>query len=181
MSISKKFLLEKMMLLESRFDYATFQINIDDPYIKHIKYLQKFIKKEDLDKFGIENKTHITVLYGVKRDMKSEVKDAFFNLKMKPFYVDVKELHVFKNETDALVLRCESEELIKLRQYFEERFPFKKTHRDYIPHITLAYLKSGKGESYKELLKDKFKNGKILVKYVYYSNKNGKTSRFRLG
>lgn len=181
MSISKKFILEKIMLMESRFDFATFQINIDDPYINHIKYLQSFIKKEDLDRFGLENKTHITVLFGIKDDDKNKVKDAFFNLKQKPFYVDVKNIHVFKNESDALVLKCESEELFNLRKYFEERFPFKKTHRDYIPHITLAYLKSGKGDYYKTLLESKFKTGKILIKYVYYSNKNGKTIRYRLG
>lgn len=180
MSISKQFILERV-LLESRFEYANMQINVEDPYIKHIKYLQKFFRKQDLSKDGVENQHHITVLFGIKNDSKNLIKNSFFDLKIPPFYINVESIEVFKNENDVVVLKCSAPELLELRKHFEERLPFKRTHKDYKPHITLAYVKPGMGDKYKEFFKDKFVNGKIKVNFIYFSNKHGQTIRYKLG
>ena len=180
MSFSREFVLERV-LLESRFKYSNMQINIEDPYVKHIKYLQHFFKQEHLAKDGIEKQHHITLLFGIKSNSKNLIKDSFFEVKTPPFFINVESIEVFRNETDVVVLKCSSPELIELRKHFEERLPFKRTHKDYKPHITLAYVKSGLGDKYKEFLDKKFVKGKIKVNHIYFSNQNGQTIRYKLG
>lgn len=177
----ENYLLEKMGK-KPIFLYSSFEVRIDDPYIKHIRHLQSFINPKDLTNDGFEKNSHITILYGVKNIDKETIKNTFFKIKLKPFYVDVKNVHIFKSDKhDVIVLKCESPELNKLRNLFISNIPtIKQTHKEYIPHITLAYVKSGFGDKYKEILDKKFKNDKIKINYVYFSNKFAETIRYKL-
>lgn len=182
MSILKEFILNKFLIEQNnkkRHDYSYTFVRVTGPYQQHITSLQNSINKKHLYKQGLEKDHHATILYGIKTNSKEEIKNLFFQLKTKSFWIDVVDLDVFKNDGDVLVLKCKSKELLKLRSKIE-KIPHKKTFKDYRPHVTLAYLKPGYGDIYKTYLKKKFKKGKFKVTYVYFSDQFDNELRYKL-
>lgn len=182
MSILLKQYIEEKYIKKTRFDYGSFQVNIDDvKFLSYLNNLKRIIKTFDSrNLINLENDPHITVLYGIKNVTRDDIKNSFFKLKkMKEFDVNIGDVTLFKNKEDVILLKCESDILIKLNNYFK-KLPYKKTHGTYIPHLTLAYVKSGTGEDYIKVLKKYIKKGKIRIKFIYYSNEHGNTIRYKL-
>jgi len=180
--ISEKYLMEKYVLNKKRktkYDYGSVLVKVNDSYVKHLRYLQSIFRASDLTKLGIEKNHHITVLYGLKNTNPSEIKNVLLKLKQKSFTVNITGVDMFNNETDVIYLKCQSPILHTVRNHFEV-IPHIKTHSNYTPHITLAYLKPGSGKFYLETLKKVFKPGIINIDYVYVSDKNSNEMRFRL-
>jgi len=97
------------------------------------------VNKIDMENGGIEDKAHITVLYGVedKVDLKKYfTKPIEIKIDNKVTYFDQKEFTVAKIEVF-------SDELKKLHYNIKKNEP--NSHKyTYSPHITIAYLKKGK-------------------------------------
>ena len=116
------------------------------------------IKNEDVyDKpgYGIEKRPHVTALYGficnkTSPEEVSELTKKLFNNKLK---IKVNGMSLFKNKDfDVLKFDIISPDLQKLNKALTEKFPYKNDHPDYIPHMTIAYLKPGTGEKYAKKL-----------------------------
>lgn len=182
--ISEKVLMEKYVLnktkkkRKTRFEYSSVLVKVNDPYVKHIRYLQSAFRSTDLTKLGAEKNLHITVLFGIHKTNSTDIKNVLLKLKQKSFTVNITDVGLFENEMDVIHLKCKSPSLHTLRKHFEE-LPHIKNHT-YIPHITLAYLKPGTGKFYLETLKKVFKPGIINIDYVYVSDKNSNEMRFKL-
>lgn len=182
MSILKEIILKKFLSegnTRKRHDYSYTFVRVNGPYKSHINELQKLINRRHLNKQGLERDHHVTLLYGIKTNSTNDIRELFFSLKMKSFWVDVVDVEVFKNESDTIVLKCKSKELLELRSKIE-KIPHIKTFKDYRPHITLAYLKPGYGDLYKSYLKKKFVKGKFKVNFVYFSDQFDNEMRYRL-
>jgi 2'-5' RNA ligase len=175
--ILKKFLAEGKTI--KRHDYSYTFVRVNGPYKNHINELQRLINRKHFHGQGLEKDHHATVLYGIKTNSTNDIRKLFFDLKMKSFWIDVVDVEVFKNESDTVVLKCKSKELLELRSKVE-KLPHKKTFKDYRPHITLAYLKPGYGDLYKSYLKKKFVKGKFKVNFLYFSDQFDNEMRYRL-
>jgi hypothetical protein len=101
---------------------------------------------EDL---GYEHKEHCTVFYGLLNDGDLfKIKKYCMENYPQSFTLQTDYLHIFENveheECDCLVIKCKPcKELIEINSYIKNNFENSQTYNDYVPHITLAYIKKG--------------------------------------
>ena len=133
------------------------------------------IDKEDLfeddDDTGIEEDSHVTVLYGVHDNQNDKVKALLESV----FKMDgeLVKLHIFENERfDVLVVKVESKGLRDLNDRLKNSLKYTNDYPDYKAHATVAYLKSGKGKKY---LKD-FKKTDCVFDRIFYNNSDNSHS-----
>ena len=93
---------------------------------------------------GLQELLHTTVLYGIKDEDVSTVKEIFQTFD-KPLEAEAKDLIHFDNEEEGYsvaVIECSSEGLTELHNLLSEGIPNKHEY-DFTPHITIAYLNLG--------------------------------------
>ena len=101
---------------------------------------------EDL---GYEEKEHCTVFYGLNDDADLfKIKKYCLENYPNSFTLQTDYIHIFENvekgECDCVIIKCKPcKELIEINKYIKENFSNTQTYNDYIPHITLAYIKKG--------------------------------------
>lgn len=134
-----------------KYEYGCVMVKFDVPNWKDIL---NEIKKEDLytdeKGYGLETEPHVTLLYGIHSsvltsDVKKVVEYAY-----QP-YVTFKNISIFNNplsKYDVLKFEAESENLIHMYEMLSSQLPNINAQPTYNPHMTIAYLKSGRGISY---------------------------------
>lgn len=130
------------------------------------------IKFEDIynnesNNFGLEFDPHCTILYGFD-DIKIDVDElqSYVQgwLNENSFLVKVSSPSYFKNENyDVLKFGVISNDLETLNNNLKKLFEYENSFSNYIPHITIAYLKPGTAQKYLDLLPiPEFNNSKIV-------------------
>lgn len=143
--------------------------------------IDKMIEKEDInkDEGGIEDESHITILYGFHDNTDpdkvielAEKKGNIRNLKKIP----LSRVSLFKNEkADVLKFDITEAELNKLNKLMCNEFDYTNTHPTYHAHSTIAYLMPGTGEKYLKKLANT-KTFAVPTKLVYSDAKKKKTT-----
>jgi len=155
---------------------------------KHLEILSRFIKKEDLHEYGLEEEAHVTVLYGFnpsvkKEDIKPVMEDKCI------FHKDIKftGISLFENdEFDVIKLDVKSEKLHRFNKFFTDNFPYETNFPDYTPHLTIAYVKSGLGKYYvtghsgKDLMEDVVNSIKDCPLYYKFQNSEKNETLFSI-
>jgi 2'-5' RNA ligase len=126
---------------------------LDDiiPEIKDIqsKITEDEIYEEDEDRsYGFEDEPHVTILYGIHSDKVSidEVLKSVIGLDWKQ-PVRIGNLGLFENEKyDVLKLKAEAQWLNSANRKLCNTLPYSNDYPDYNAHVTVAYLKPGKGK-----------------------------------
>lgn len=132
-----------------------------------------YVKPMD-DSYGLEEQPHITVLYGIHEDeVDPSVVVDMMEQKMDPIKVQIKEIDVFENkEYDVVKYNVPvTKELQAYRDMFMESFANTQKFPEFHPHMTIAYVKPGKGKKYKKILNEPF--DVRFVKAVYSYHKDG--------
>jgi len=150
---------------KKKYELGCLMVELDIPGWKKFK---KEIDQEDMyneEGFGFEPDPHTTVLYGFHGDVSvDEVKE-----KMKghgPIKVKLKKASLFENKDfDVLKFDVSSNDLIKLNKKMTE-FPHTNDYPDYHPHVTVAYLKPGKGKKYLDKIKE---NSELVGEKMIYT------------
>lgn len=133
---------------EKTHDYSSTQVNLDGDLKAKVLALGKKIPKPDLAPDGLETTPHVTVKYGLHALGRDEITDKFKGTE--PFDVTLGAAGYFHTDDgDVLFIKAESPELRALNQRIAE-LPNSDEHTEYKPHITIAYLKKGKGKNYVE-------------------------------
>lgn len=125
-----------------------------------------YIKDGD---YGRELETHATVLYGFNPDLTD--KDVNKIIENTPcFKIKIEGMDIFrKDEYDVIILKVSSDELSNLNK-ISKTYPNENDYPDYKPHITLAYVKPGEGEKYKN--KKAEIDASVLCDKIVYSSSN---------
>lgn len=132
---------------EKAHDYSSTQINLDGELKKQVLALGRKIPTPDLMPAGLDTEPHVTVKYGLHADgreaIAEKLKDAH------PFDITLGDAGFFPDSGhgDVLYITIESPELHALNAKVAE-LPHTDTHPGYQPHLTIAYLKPGKGKVY---------------------------------
>jgi len=148
-----------------------------------MKELQKEIDKDDLyeeeddDSYGLEKEPHVTLLFGFHKEVEpKDIKEIVQGIEFGP--IECTKVSAFENEKyDVLKFDIKCKELHEANKLLQE-LPHTNKFKDYVPHATIAYLKSGQAKKYIKLFKGKKFNP--LVKKGVYSMPDGDKISFKV-
>ena len=151
-----------------------------------LKEIQSKINKDDIyeeendTSYGLEKNPHITLLYGLHNNVTVDnVKDAIKSVNDLKFYkCVVANMSLFKSKKyDVLKFDGYGRSLVDINKQLCE-LPHTSTFPDYHPHLTIGYLKSGKGKDYS----DEFNHLTYVLTptKVIYSEASGKKHEIKI-
>lgn len=124
------------------------------------------IYKADEKRFGIQNNPHITLLFGLHKDVTPEmVKDAIKGLNTN-LNITIKGIGIFQNEEfDVVKFNIILTDELKNINEALCQLPHTNDYDEYSPHVTIAYVKKGTGKKY--IKKDYTYTVKNVDKIIY--------------
>jgi len=169
----KKILREKLESKKNnKYDYGCVMLYLDVSK-EEMKRLQDVIDEDDIyreddnEGFGREDEPHVTILYGIHADVPDEDVEKLIE-EIKNPEMEVKKVSAFKNDKfEVLKFDVKSKDLQKLNKKFKS-LPHTNTYPEYHPHVTIAYIKNGKSDSYIDKLNN-IESIKFKIKNIVYS------------
>lgn len=157
--------------------FSTTQIEVGPWMRAKLKAYQKIIEVEDLTDEGLETTLHVTVKYGIHTENSAEIKGIIKDFG--EIECTLGEVSAFVNdEHDVLKIDVESDDLHRLNKLVSTKTKCTDKYPEYIPHMTLAYLKPGRAEKY---VGDKdFEGMKFSCDTVVFNNKAGDSTEIVL-
>jgi 2'-5' RNA ligase len=170
-----QFLLEK-----AEHSYSSTQVNLPIKLAsKIINWGKKYIPDDDLHDYtdmGRESNIHVTILFGLLSNESDEVRKIVQN--EPPISLTFGKTSIFENpEFDVVKLNVLSNDLIKLNKKLKQ-CEHHEAHPKYIPHCTIAYVKSGKGKQY--VGDNSFAGEKVTLNEILFSNKLREKTKIQL-
>ena len=172
---------EEEKQLNRKFQYGCAMIFFNFPEMFNI---HNKINPDDLytepddDSFGLDDEPHVTLLYGfhdtVTTDDILEIVDkyTFGNCDISnPSLFKKEKYDVLKYDVLGDSLHEANKELTKL--------PHTTDYPDYHPHMTIGYIKKGRGQKYVDMLK-KYKPFTISPVFAVYSKTDGNRDRLKI-
>lgn len=148
--------------------------------------MTKNIKKDDLftpkgqDNFGLlsHSDAHITLLYGIHNDVPDDDVETIID-KIKQSEITLSKLSIFDNKDsgfDVIKFEVKGKELYTINKLLVD-LPHTTDYPEYSPHLTVAYVKAGKGIEYVRTLA---KDEQLTIKpsKIVYSKSNGTNKEY---
>lgn len=143
----KKFTKIKEEKKEFKYEYGCVMMHFD---VSEWNEIHKIIDKDDVydeDGFGYENDAHITLLWGLLDSVQDkDVKDIITGLP-KP-YIELTDIDIFQGTEYDVVKFNITNQLLNDINCNLSTLPNKQTYPDYHPHMTICYVKAGRGCKY---------------------------------
>ena len=142
-----------------------------------VNNLHSEINPQDLytegDGFGIEESPHCTLLYGLHDD-EIDIEDIQEVLDNHTYStLKAHNLSVFERPNyDVLKYDIKGKSLKETNDELKE-FPYTSEFPSYHPHMTIAYLKPGRGREYVNELSKKYDEMLVTPQYAIYSDPKG--------
>jgi 2'-5' RNA ligase len=155
------------------YDYGCVMIYFAFPGMEqlHQTIVNEDIYTEDADKsYGLEDEPHCTLLYGLHKEVTLEQVTQVLD---KYTFTTVKahNASLFENEKyDVLKFDIAGDNLHEANTDLKQ-FPFTSNFPNYHPHMTVGYIKPGKGKQYADQLANK--EFWIAPQYAVYSQPDG--------
>lgn len=168
--------------------FSSTQVDLPETVAREVRAVgERLIPDSELytdpadDSYGREERPHVTVKYGLHTEDAEEVRHALAG--EPPVAVTLGKLSVFpgKGDTpyDVVKADVDSPDLHRLNKKIGDSLKVTDTHPEYVPHVTLAYVKRGEGKKYAG---DSSLEGKRLTfDSVTFSSSNGETVPVKLG
>ncbi len=139
--------------LETQHAYSSTQFNLTGDLAFQVRALGYRIEADDLAEDGREENPHITVKFGLHTNDAEEVRTALSD--QSPVAVQFGPASYFAGaEHDVVKIDVISKGIRELNATISEALPNTTTYPDYVPHVTIAYVKPGLGEKYAAVLND---------------------------
>lgn len=136
--------------------YSTTHFNLPAKLCGKVLSLAAVIADEDLSEDGREDEPHITIKYGLHTNSASDVRKAVKSFG--PVTVTLGRTSIFPasetqsqrggSQFDVVKIDVEGDDLRRLNKAISSALSHTDSHPTYQPHITLAYVKPGRGKVY---------------------------------
>ena len=167
-------------------DFSSTQINLPKAITNEIIAFSKehipdsfLYQKENnaYDDYGREINSHVTILYGLKDEDPDAAKKILEQ--QRPVVLKLGRISAFdtNDEYDVIKIDVNSPDLHKLHKLLKA-LPFHNDYPRYQPHVTIAYVKKGKG---KRIIGNGTFDGEIIkTNKVVFSSLNGDKTEIEL-
>ena len=135
---------------------------------------------EGKEEYGLEKEPHLTIIFGI-HSTENEQDTIIKKLEdYKPITLKTGKIGMFETDKyDVIKIDVKtSKELLKYRKDLIENTKNTQTYPDYTPHITIAYVKKGKGKKY--IKKIKVEDIELEFDTIKYSDSNYKKKTIKL-
>jgi hypothetical protein len=145
---------------ESKYKHGCLMVKVSvekwDGYLEMIGEENLYINEND-PSYGFVETPHVSILYGLDDDCSDtymeQVKQFVENIKCElkdGIQISTSQISIFDKaeEYDVVKFDAESDVLHVLNTMMRNTFPHTEYFKDYHPHITIAYVKAGKGKDY---------------------------------
>jgi 2'-5' RNA ligase len=150
--------------------FSSTQVNLPKEIADKIFAFGRRIPDKDLADNGRETEPHITIKYGLHGWDSKFVEEALAG--EGPVTVKFGKVSLFENDDfDVVKVDVESPGLHRLNKKIAESQPNTETFPDYKPHITIAYVKKGKGKRY--VGKGRLEGKTVTLSSVTFSGRDG--------
>lgn len=169
-----KFIERVSEYLKFSYNYSSLQFNLPEKIAEKIRMWGLInIPEKDLIGAGREKNIHLTLKYGLHNHDPFEFRDIIS--KTNPIKVRLKKISVFENmDANVVKIDVQSPELIELNKKISDNFKHTNTYLDYIPHITIAYVKPGQEKEY--IGCNNFENIEIIFNSVIFSGNDNRVT-----
>ena len=167
------------------YNFSSVHINVDSTLSNDIiRWGRKNVSDDDIfvsqndPTYGREDEIHITVLYGIHSDASDEVEKLLKDTG--PIKARLGKVWVFSNpfKFDVVVIKVISEDLERLNAKLAEGVVYTNRYGKYNPHLTIAYVKKGKGWKHADLTR--WEGREIVADSIIFSSKAGFKKRIAL-
>jgi len=142
---------------DAKRDYSCLMLTLPPKLSEEVRGLSDKIAEDDLyhgeageeDKYGREADPHITIKYGIHSKDPEDVKELLYDAG--PATVTCGSTTLFEGDDkpyDVVKIDVTSPQLTELNRLMSDNLECTDTYPEYHPHITLAYVKKGKGRKY---------------------------------
>lgn len=157
------------------YDYASVSIEVPEPLATEIiNWGMEHVPDKNLTQgsgTGREDEMHITILYGIHSDNPAKIKKLMAN--QESIEIELGEVELFCNNPkyDVIVIDISSDRLNELNKKLKDNVGHTERYGLYQPHITIAYVKKGKGHDLEG--SKRFKGMKFNASAVLFSPRIG--------
>ena len=143
--------------------------------------ITSFINPEDVykggdDSHGIQELPHLTLLYGLHKEVTPEMVKSVFEEFTGSINIEVNGIGIFENKDyDVVKFNVNPDGALQELHDKLSELPNSNEYPDYKPHITIGYVKKGTGKKY---VKPEYKHTVKNVDKITYSLANGEKVNF---
>jgi len=161
--------------------YSSVHINVSQQLAEDlIHWSDEYINENDIffdlnnNFYGREDEPHVTLLYGLHTHDPLCVEQLISN--QQPFEITLQEFFLFddNNSFNVLAIKLDTPELYELNGKIRGNLDYTNRY-NYVPHITIAYLKKGRYVP----MDNPFKRHKFLADNFVFSSGLGIKKRFK--
>ena len=157
------------------YSYSSTQVNLKNPVKSEVmEWCKKNIPDRHLytdeENMGRETTPHITVLYGILTEDSDKIVEVLID-EVPPIEATLGKITIFDNSDDYDVVKIDvkSKDLNRLNKLLSDNIDNENKYPEYKPHVTIAYVKKGKGKLYSG--SDAFEGRKLSFDTIRFSDK----------
>ena len=139
---------------DAKYDYIMLYSNIDkkkwNSILDQIDEKDLYYDPEGIEEYGREEDPHCTIIFGIHSSENEQDKIIKKLENYKPVTLELGKVSMFDTDKyDVIKIDVKpSKELLSYRKDMIENTKNTQTYADYHPHMTVAYVKKGKGNKY---------------------------------
>jgi hypothetical protein len=168
-----------------KYDFSCIHVNVPSTLAADIMAWGKtqvvdddiFVTQKD-PTFGREDEIHTTILYGIHSESPDQSTKLLSNCG--PITATLGKVSVFTNppKYDVVMIEVKSPDLCRLNELVSKNIPHTNRYGAYKPHITVAYVKKGRG--WKHFGINQWSGIEFQCTDAVFSSKNGTKYQFFL-
>ena len=168
------------------YDYSCLMARMPDPIASNVQSIAaaippEFIYQTPDGERGRAKDIHVTVLYGIHTTNLDEVLPLVAG--MAPLRATLGRTSAFYNpECIALKVNMQSRDLVNLNNLIRRSLQYTSIYPNYIPHVTIAYLKKDDKNPYyyRDYMTDDFEGTEVVLDELVFSTPSGRKETIRL-